>query len=78
MPSLSVNTNVDLGSNDAKNALMTKLTQVYSIISHDFNFPFLSERIGRASEFERSPDEMLEFGNCGRLWRNASGNQTLM
>jgi hypothetical protein len=31
MPSLVVNTNIDLGSSDAKNALMTKLTQVLSI-----------------------------------------------
>ena len=28
MPSLSINTNVDLGTSDQKNILMTKLTQV--------------------------------------------------
>lgn len=30
MPSLTINTNVDLGPPDAKKDLMTKLTQVFS------------------------------------------------
>ena len=74
MPSLTINTNIDLGDADTKKSLMIKLTQVLQTLSACL----LCFRKAPCIPHTLTCGEPRQFLNCGRSWRRVSGSPIRM